>query len=89
MCIYFLFIIPSEGEIFLIILTEIHGLCPEGDPFAGIIFELHATAVIHADTTLGTKDTAVIQFCAIKAVSAGFCDLFSEKHERRLVSHDV
>lgn len=89
MCIYFLIIIPSKGKIFLVKSTEIHGLCPERDPLAGIVFEFHTTVVIHADATLGTKDTAIIQFCAMKAVGTGFCDLSSKKHKRRLISHDV
>ena len=77
-----------ERKIFLIELTEIQCLFLEGDSFTGVILKSHTTTVIQADTAFGAKDRAVIQFGAIKAVGAGFCNLFPKQHKVRLFSHD-
>lgn len=81
-------IIRSEGEIFLIVFAEIHGLCPGRNTLEGIILESHAATVICSDSVFGAQDTAVIQFGAVKAVGTGSFDFLPEQHGVRLFSHD-
>ena len=78
----------SERKIFPIVFAEIHGLCPDRDPFARIIPESDASGIVHADASLGAENGAIVQFCAVTAVGAGFFDLFPKQHVVRLFSHD-
>lgn len=77
-----------EGEILLIVFAEVHGFGPMGNALAGIVTKPHASRIIAANAALGAKDGIVIQFCAERAVGAGFFDFFSEEHLVRLFSHN-
>ena len=78
----------SERKIFPIVFAEIHGLCPDGDSLTGIIPKSDASGIVHADASLGAENGAIVQFCAVTAVGAGFFDLFPKQHVVRLFSHD-
>lgn len=77
-----------KRKIFLVIFTEIHSLCPNRNPFAGVIFETHTPLVISPDALLGAEDGAIIQFGTVDAVGAGMFDFLSKQHCVRLFSHN-
>ena len=77
-----------EGEVLLIKFTEIHGLDPGRNPFAGVVTEPHTALVIAQDAPLRTEYGTVVQFCTEGTVSAGFFNFFPEQHMVHLISHN-
>ena len=69
-----------ERKILLIVFAEIHGLCPNRNPFAGIIFETHTSLIIRTNAFLGAEDGTVIQFGTVDAVGAGSFDFLPKQH---------
>ncbi len=69
-----------QCKITVLKLGEIHGLCPEGDPFDGIIAEFPAAVRFVPQTAFAANNGTVLNLDPMGAIGAGAFYLFPKQH---------
>ena len=69
-----------QGKITVLISGEIHCLCLERNPFAGIIPEFAAGILFGTNPALAADHGALFQLCSMHTVGAGTLYFFPKQH---------